>query len=140
MINVYGGTHHLSSYVLILSTCIFQIWQTIIRLCNFLVDPHRQPQSCESGHDWELDLPVTLFQELELSEDEEMCSICLVEFEGEDSVTKLPKCGHLFHGECIEKWLDKCQFSCPLCRSSLLRARSSPCKSWPPPICIDLDA
>ncbi|KAG6386888.1 hypothetical protein SASPL_152065 [Salvia splendens] len=131
---VHGETH-LSTFVLIFSTCIFQIWQTIVRFCNFVVDPHHQPQSCESDHGWELDLPVTIFRELEMSDEEEMCSICLVEFEEEDSVTKLPKCGHLFHGECIEKWLDKCRFSCPLCRSSLLRPRS---KSWPPPVCVEL--
>lgn len=50
---------------------------------------------------------------------EEICSICLVEFEGEDAVSKLGRCGHVFHVKCIEQWLDRNQFSCPLCRSFL---------------------
>ncbi|KAK7270070.1 hypothetical protein RIF29_22959 [Crotalaria pallida] len=51
--------------------------------------------------------------------EEEVCSICLLEFEGEDAVSKLKRCGHVFHVNCIEQWLEGCQFSCPLCRSFL---------------------
>ncbi|PON41874.1 43kDa postsynaptic protein [Trema orientale] len=51
---------------------------------------------------------------------EETCSICLVEFEMEDVVSQLSKCGHVFHVKCIESWLDSNHFTCPLCRSSFL--------------------
>ncbi|XP_062080734.1 RING-H2 finger protein ATL18 [Humulus lupulus] len=51
---------------------------------------------------------------------EEPCSICLVEFEKEDVVSQLSKCGHVFHIKCIERWLDSNHFTCPLCRSSFL--------------------
>ncbi|EXB40454.1 RING-H2 finger protein ATL18 [Morus notabilis] len=51
---------------------------------------------------------------------EESCSICLAEFEEQDVVSQLSKCGHVFHMNCIEKWLDCNQFTCPLCRSSFL--------------------
>ncbi|OMJ84417.1 hypothetical protein SteCoe_14494 [Stentor coeruleus] len=41
------------------------------------------------------------------------CSICLsVGLEG----IKLP-CGHVFHSECITRWL-KCKIECPNCRQS----------------------
>lgn len=140
MISLYAETH-LSSFAVIFYSCVcvpfLQIWRTVVRLCRFLVDPHHQPQPESSENpDWELDVPVSRYEK---KGDEEMCSICLVEFEEEDSVNKLPKCGHLFHAECLERWLDRCQFTCPLCRSSVLRLRSnSPCKSTPPPFCIDL--
>ena len=39
------------------------------------------------------------------------CSICL---EPTNKETKL-SCGHCFHSECIEKWLDK-NDTCPYCR------------------------
>nr|AFK48359.1 unknown [Lotus japonicus] len=74
-------------------------------------------------------LPVARFEDLrrqcccEGGDDDELrekiCSICLVEFEGEDAVSKLERRGHVFHLNCIEQWLDRCQFSCPLCRSFL---------------------
>ena len=78
-------------------------------------------------------LPVARFQDVQehscVGEDgksEEICSICLVEFEGEDAVSKLGRCGHIFHFNCIEQWLDRNQFSCPLCRSFLLSQHHVP--------------
>ena len=65
-------------------------------------------------------LPVARFNDLDKDEDQdEICSICLVEFEGEDAVSKLRRCEHVFHFNCIEQWLERNQFSCPLCRSLL---------------------
>jgi hypothetical protein len=34
--------------------------------------------------------------------EEERCSVCLDEYEKEQICTKLPKCSHLYHKECIE--------------------------------------
>jgi len=43
------------------------------------------------------------------------CSICLDNFEGEDSVVRLP-CGHLFHTDCVVGWLRQ-TMTCPVrCR------------------------
>lgn len=45
------------------------------------------------------------------------CPICLVKF-SEGSVAKavkLPRCAHVFHSECMERWL-KHTNSCPMCR------------------------
>lgn len=50
----------------------------------------------------------------------ESCSICLAEYDGEDMVIRLPRCGHVFHMECINSWLDRSQFTCPLCRDLFL--------------------
>ncbi|KAL2323922.1 hypothetical protein Fmac_022980 [Flemingia macrophylla] len=64
-------------------------------------------------------LPVTRYEDLrfECEDHDEICSICLVEYEGEDAVTKLARCGHVFHLSCIHQWIQHNQFSCPLCRS-----------------------
>ncbi|XP_075243462.1 uncharacterized protein LOC142337817 [Convolutriloba macropyga] len=44
------------------------------------------------------------------------CSICLANFEVEETTTKLPECTHLFHHPCITHWLQKSP-TCPLCRT-----------------------
>ncbi|KAK0581324.1 hypothetical protein LWI29_012468 [Acer saccharum] len=56
----------------------------------------------------------------ETEEVEEMCSICLVELDEEDVVSRLSRCGHIFHMDCIQRWLHSYHFTCPLCRSFLL--------------------
>ncbi|GFQ01145.1 E3 ubiquitin-protein ligase rha1b [Phtheirospermum japonicum] len=143
---------HLSTLAFTFYACVWipflHITQTALRFLTFLLDPHHQPETShsEENPDWELDLPITQFQDSELSDEnggenidgEEMCSICLMKFLKEDFVNKLPKCGHVFHVGCLEKWLDRCRFTCPLCRCCVLRVRSSPCRMWTSPFCIDL--
>ncbi|XP_069773787.1 E3 ubiquitin-protein ligase RNF181 isoform X1 [Narcine bancroftii] len=45
------------------------------------------------------------------------CPVCLLEFEDEELVKKMP-CEHFFHSGCIVPWLGKTN-SCPLCRLEL---------------------
>ncbi|KAK2988524.1 hypothetical protein RJ640_022475 [Escallonia rubra] len=45
------------------------------------------------------------------------CTVCLSEFEGGESVKVIPYCRHVFHPECIDRWLAS-HVSCPLCRST----------------------
>eukprot|EP00658_Telonema_sp_P-2_P076140 TRINITY_DN6618_c0_g1_i7.p1 TRINITY_DN6618_c0_g1~~TRINITY_DN6618_c0_g1_i7.p1 ORF type:complete len:242 (-),score=34.63 TRINITY_DN6618_c0_g1_i7:331-1056(-) len=42
------------------------------------------------------------------------CSVCLMDFLVGDKTKVLP-CGHLFHKECIAKWLGDCNVKCPNC-------------------------
>ncbi|EOA20865.1 hypothetical protein CARUB_v10001202mg [Capsella rubella] len=44
------------------------------------------------------------------------CSVCLSEFEENESLRLLPKCNHAFHLPCIDTWL-KSHPNCPLCRA-----------------------
>ncbi|KAK9911521.1 hypothetical protein M0R45_035422 [Rubus argutus] len=46
------------------------------------------------------------------------CSVCLSEFQENESLRLLPKCSHAFHVPCIDAWL-KSHSSCPLCRSNI---------------------
>jgi len=43
------------------------------------------------------------------------CAICLVSFATHKFVWKL-SCNHYFHYNCIEKWSDLENYTCPLCR------------------------
>jgi len=47
--------------------------------------------------------------------EEERCSVCLDEYEKQQMCTRLPKCSHVYHKECIEGWL-KTANTCPVCR------------------------
>ena len=45
---------------------------------------------------------------------EKKCSICLVKFRGSDIIKEFP-CNHIYHKDCILKWLKKSNI-CPLCK------------------------
>lgn len=52
--------------------------------------------------------------------DDVTCAVCLNEFERSDEIRQLKNCCHIFHKNCLDKWLDHDQKTCPLCRSCLL--------------------
>ncbi|CAK7349157.1 unnamed protein product [Dovyalis caffra] len=54
------------------------------------------------------------------------CSVCLNQFEPESEINRL-SCGHLFHKVCLEKWLDYWNYTCPLCRTSLMPEEDTSC-------------
>ncbi|GAU31733.1 hypothetical protein TSUD_215350 [Trifolium subterraneum] len=47
------------------------------------------------------------------------CVICLSYIEKGEIGKKLPKCGHVFHVECIDMWLNS-HCNCPICRSLIV--------------------
>ena len=53
------------------------------------------------------------------------CSVCLSEFEEEESLRLLPKCSHAFHLPCIDTWL-KSHANCPLCRANIVSFNAMP--------------
>lgn len=46
------------------------------------------------------------------------CTVCLAEYQPEDTLRILPICGHSFHANCIGIWLQQ-HSTCPVCRVSL---------------------
>lgn len=48
---------------------------------------------------------------------EEICSVCLCEFNDGEQIRVLSECSHMFHVPCIDMWLMS-HSSCPLCRAS----------------------
>lgn len=51
------------------------------------------------------------------------CSVCLGEFEEDESLRLLPKCSHAFHVPCIDTWL-RSHTNCPMCRAPIIRSTS----------------
>ncbi|EEF28281.1 ring finger protein, putative [Ricinus communis] len=47
------------------------------------------------------------------------CSVCLNEFQEDESLRLLPKCSHAFHIPCIDTWL-RSHKNCPLCRAPVI--------------------
>lgn len=47
------------------------------------------------------------------------CSVCLSEFEEDETLRLLPKCKHAFHLSCIDTWL-RSHTNCPLCRAPIV--------------------
>lgn len=47
------------------------------------------------------------------------CSVCLSEFQEDESLRLLPKCNHAFHIPCIDTWLSS-HTNCPLCRAGIV--------------------
>ncbi|OIT02667.1 PREDICTED: E3 ubiquitin-protein ligase RING1-like [Nicotiana attenuata] len=46
------------------------------------------------------------------------CSVCLNEFQDDESLRLLPNCKHAFHIHCIDTWL-RSHTNCPLCRAAI---------------------
>jgi hypothetical protein len=48
------------------------------------------------------------------------CAICMDEFRMDDNLPllQMPGCDHVFHSQCLRKWIDR-NSTCPLCRTSI---------------------
>ncbi|KAJ0974459.1 hypothetical protein J5N97_016424 [Dioscorea zingiberensis] len=79
-----------------------------------------------------IDLPVIEFSRLrkrsrvtgDCEEDEAVCGVCLSRLEQKDEVRELGNCSHVFHMECIDKWVNIGHLTCPMCRSQLLPSKA----------------
>jgi len=60
-------------------------------------------------------LPISKIHDInKLAEDKKRCSICLENYKNGDDSIILP-CIHIFHSECIKKWMKK-NGTCPICK------------------------
>ncbi|KAL6593880.1 hypothetical protein ACP70R_048781 [Stipagrostis hirtigluma subsp. patula] len=44
------------------------------------------------------------------------CAVCISELRDGDAGRLLPRCGHRFHAECVDRWF-RSHVTCPLCRA-----------------------
>ncbi|XP_021840489.2 E3 ubiquitin-protein ligase ATL15-like [Spinacia oleracea] len=47
------------------------------------------------------------------------CAVCLSPYEEEETLRLLPKCDHVFHLLCVDRWL-AAHTTCPICRAELV--------------------
>ncbi|KAK7390762.1 hypothetical protein VNO78_18825 [Psophocarpus tetragonolobus] len=112
--------------------CECRLWVATIVFYTCVLIPLRQLRRavarvliCDSERGKEMEfpefpsLPVSRYEDLRDGHRQEICSICLVEYEGPDAVSIIGTCCHVFHLNCIHQWILRNQFSCPLCRSLL---------------------
>ncbi|KAG4961582.1 hypothetical protein JHK82_038263 [Glycine max] len=52
-----------------------------------------------------------------ISGEDAVCCICLAKYADDDELRELP-CSHVFHVECVDKWL-KINATCPLCKNEV---------------------
>lgn len=93
---------------------------------------HEQPwNAANTGLDEALIKSITVFKYKKGDGviDGSDCSVCLSEFQEDESLRLLPKCSHAFHVSCIDTWL-KSHSNCPLCRSNIVFLNAA----LPPPI------
>ncbi|MBA0558729.1 hypothetical protein Golob_015734 [Gossypium lobatum] len=70
-------------------------------------------------------LPVIVYGDFverfgdEVMKKDRVCSVCLEAMEKRDEMRELCKCSHVFHRECIDRWVKEGRLTCPLCRSAL---------------------
>ncbi|GER43879.1 RING/U-box superfamily protein [Striga asiatica] len=55
------------------------------------------------------------------------CVVCLNQICDGDHVRRL-RCGHVFHKDCLDGWLNQINLSCPLCRAPLVSAERVACE------------
>ncbi|KAJ7523986.1 hypothetical protein O6H91_18G071800 [Diphasiastrum complanatum] len=81
----------------------------------------RRPGQQTEGLDRKIieSFPIITYSAAEIAENPAGCAVCLGEFQEGEKARLLPKCGHVFHLECIDKWLFS-HSTCPLCRVSLI--------------------
>ncbi|KAE9612866.1 hypothetical protein Lal_00027490 [Lupinus albus] len=64
-----------------------------------------------------LQLQPRNLSQLLLKPNDNMCPICLSEYEPKEILRIIPECNHYFHALCIDEWL-KMNVTCPLCRNA----------------------
>ncbi|RZS09571.1 hypothetical protein BHM03_00040667 [Ensete ventricosum] len=57
--------------------------------------------------------------------DVESCIICMDEFVSGEELWVLPRCKHLFHGVCIERWVLAPSMTCPVCRNNVTHGEAT---------------
>ncbi|KAF7837059.1 E3 ubiquitin-protein ligase RHA1B-like [Senna tora] len=61
-------------------------------------------------------------EEEEEEEEQVVCAVCLDMIEGRHKIREISNCCHIFHRECLDRWLEENQITCPLCRTMLFPA------------------
>jgi hypothetical protein len=100
----------------LLSTFIFCV-PFLVRLAPYFIRPN--PNTIAASREVISKLSRVRYSDVgnRPSDIDNSCSICLGEYTDDDMIMKLP-CGHFFHSNCVESWLNISQL-CPVDRSNV---------------------
>ena len=65
------------------------------------------------------------------------CAICLESIEEDEQIREL-RCGHIYHANCLELWVEKAHHNCPLCNYDMLGSEKTKIKT--PPLSVSRSA
>ncbi|XP_044494608.1 RING-H2 finger protein ATL16-like [Mangifera indica] len=129
VLSIMGTAFLLISYYIFVTKCCNN-WDRLNLLRRFSILRARQnegpfiafsPTMWNRGLDESVirDIPTCQFRREE-GEDKNVygCVVCLNDFQDQDMLRVLPNCGHAFHLDCIDIWLQS-NANCPLCRKSI---------------------
>jgi len=54
-----------------------------------------------------------------------MCAICIEEYQEGEELKIMPQCNHMFHSSCIRKWVNEHE-TCPNCRCEIIKNKRKP--------------
>lgn len=107
---------------------LFRTKQELVRMLVSFINNVFHPDHLRDMA-YRLDLPVIKFGDLQERRGQRsfdpFCFICLTEYEKDDVVTQLSRCGHVYHTECVGKLMNDCEFTCPFCKSTIFKAMPS---------------
>ncbi|KAL1553822.1 RING-type E3 ubiquitin transferase [Salvia divinorum] len=86
---------------------------TFSRRCTRLL--HTAPAEPEPKPDFDALLPGVAYRAADSPQASD-CAICLDSFREGDSCRKIPICEHLFHSNCVDRWIGR-KRNCPVCRT-----------------------
>jgi len=133
----HGTNYELNSKVMLIavfSLCFVILLVILLHLYAryALRHPRNRPATFIHHYDRQLELPqpkpgldptlinlLPSFPFKQLSDyglDQTECAVCLSMLEDGEMARQLPNCNHIFHVECIDRWLSN-QATCPICRS-----------------------
>ncbi|KAK1436376.1 hypothetical protein QVD17_02155 [Tagetes erecta] len=138
-------TNHISPYAIVIVTLLasaflfFSYYLIMIR-CSTRFRRRPETQISDHAHEergFEVDHPIWYINTIGLQssvinsisvfkykKDDNLidgtdCSVCLCEFQDNETLRLLPKCNHAFHVPCIDTWL-RSHTNCPICRAGIL--------------------
>ncbi|QHO00805.1 RING-H2 finger protein [Arachis hypogaea] len=63
--------------------------------------------------------PLVTYESQDMQKSCSDCAICMESFQDGQSCQVFPECKHMFHSDCMDRWLQK-KSTCPICRSCIL--------------------
>ncbi|CAA3010627.1 RING-H2 finger ATL16-like [Olea europaea subsp. europaea] len=140
IIGIFAITILLLSYYIFVTKCFFNLHQINI-LTRFSVSRRQHfedlstfysPEVEKRGLDEAAIRSIPIFQyrngigKDKLAEGSYTdCVVCLNEFQEDEKLRIIPNCGHVFHIDCLDIWLQK-NTNCPLCRTSISSTKMIP--------------